>query len=231
MRDSGRYGRRLQSGCDKADCHRRAAPGGSCRELLSEMAGTSPAMTAVKSRDDVASFDRRKRRRVLRRTNSAPRFPGLTFHAALDTAGAAKVGDGCDILLIRTDEITAELIEAMPRLRLIQALTTGTDHIEALPNLPAGRHHRRGARLSRPGDVGARVPVHAAARARHPRPSSRTAAAPAGTAAPQRLLLGKTAALVGVGRIAEELAKRCKSFRHAGRRRQQRRENQRPAST
>jgi len=65
------------------------------------------------------------------------RFPNLSFRAARDPASATKICAHADILLIRTDEITAELIAAMPRLRLIQALTTGTDHIEALPNLPA----------------------------------------------------------------------------------------------
>src|SRR3954451_8061351 len=65
------------------------------------------------------------------------RFADLSFNAAENAAAVTKVGVSSDFLLIRTDQITAELVGAMPRLRLIQALTTGTDHIEALPNLPA----------------------------------------------------------------------------------------------
>src|SRR5215207_9588509 len=67
----------------------------------------------------------------------APHFSALRFHIARNQDEALANAAGCDILIIRTDEIFAELIDAMPKLRLIQALTTGTDHIEALPNLPA----------------------------------------------------------------------------------------------
>ena len=63
-------------------------------------------------------------------------LPALRFHAARDPAEALAKCAAADILIIRTDEIFAELIDAMPKLRLIQALTTGTDHIQALPNLP-----------------------------------------------------------------------------------------------
>ena len=66
----------------------------------------------------------------------APALPALRFHAAHDPAEALAKGAEAEILIIRTDEIFAELIDRMPKLRLIQALTTGTDHIQALPNLP-----------------------------------------------------------------------------------------------
>ena len=65
-----------------------------------------------------------------------PQFSGLRFHCAHNSAEALALAPPCDILVIRTDEIFAGLIAAMPRLRLIQALTTGVDHIMALPNLP-----------------------------------------------------------------------------------------------
>ena len=66
----------------------------------------------------------------------ATHFPALIFRPATSAAAAREICAASEILLIRTDEIAAGLIAAMPRLRLIQALTTGTDHIEALPNLP-----------------------------------------------------------------------------------------------
>jgi phosphoglycerate dehydrogenase-like enzyme len=139
------------------------------------------------------------------------RFPGLAFHAALDAAAGAKAGAACDILLIRTDEITAALVDAMPRLRLIQALTTGTDHIEALPNLPAnviitaarGFHGPAMSELAFLFMLGLARDIRTVLANQEQHRWDRR---------PQRLLLGKTATLVGVGRIAEELAQRCQSF-------------------
>src|SRR5688500_8863956 len=64
------------------------------------------------------------------------RLPALTFLAATTPAEALAKGGNAEILIIRTDEIFAELVDKMPKLRLVQALTTGTDHIQALPNLP-----------------------------------------------------------------------------------------------
>src|SRR5688572_27688050 len=66
----------------------------------------------------------------------APEFPGVRFLAATDRAEALARCAEAEVLIIRTDEIFAELVDAMPKLKLIQALTTGTDHIQALPNLP-----------------------------------------------------------------------------------------------
>jgi phosphoglycerate dehydrogenase-like enzyme len=139
------------------------------------------------------------------------RFSGLTFHAALETAGATKVSDGCDILLIRTDEITAALIEAMPRLRLIQALTTGTDHIEALPNLPAGVTIAAARGFHGPA-MSELAFLFMLGLARDIRTVLANQQQHQWDRRPQRLLLGKTVTLVGVGRIAEELAQRCQRF-------------------
>jgi phosphoglycerate dehydrogenase-like enzyme len=66
----------------------------------------------------------------------AVRFPAVAFRSAENATAALDVCAESDVLIIRTDQITAALVDAMPRLRLIQALTTGTDHIEALRNLP-----------------------------------------------------------------------------------------------
>src|SRR5215831_18139448 len=65
-----------------------------------------------------------------------PRFSELRFKCAHNATEALALSPDCEILIIRTDEIFAALVAAMPRLRLIQALTTGVDHIMALPNLP-----------------------------------------------------------------------------------------------
>ena len=65
-----------------------------------------------------------------------PHLGTLRFRCAHNSAEALALAGPCEILVIRTDEIFAGLVAAMPRLGLIQALTTGTDHIAALPNLP-----------------------------------------------------------------------------------------------
>jgi len=71
-------------------------------------------------------------------------FPRLRFHCAHNSAAALALARPCDILVIRTDEIFAGLVAAMPRLRLIQALTTGVDHIQSGgAELAYGRKTRR----------------------------------------------------------------------------------------
>jgi D-2-hydroxyacid dehydrogenase (NADP+) len=140
-----------------------------------------------------------------------PHFGALPFRCAHDSNEALALCGDCDILFIRTDEIFAALITAMPRLRLIQALTTGTDHIVALPNLP--RHvvltAARGFHGPQMSELAflfmlafARQFPAVLENQKHRRWDRRE----------QRLLAGKTVVLVGVGRIAEELAKRCRIF-------------------
>jgi phosphoglycerate dehydrogenase-like enzyme len=138
-------------------------------------------------------------------------FSALRFRTAHNSAEAlARCGD-CDILVIRTDEIFPGLVAAMPRLRLIQALTTGVDHIAALPNLPphvlvAAARGFHGPQMSELAFLFmlafARKFPAVLENQRQKRWDRRE----------QRLLAGKIAVLVGVGRIAEELAKRCKVF-------------------
>ena len=128
----------------------------------------------------------------------------------------------CDILIIRTDEIIAELVDAMPRLRLIQALTTGTDHIEALPNLPphvmiAAARGFHGPQMSELAFI---FMLHFVRDFRDlfatqdaQRWNRRRAA---------RSLADRTVVIVGVGAIAEELAQALQGVRHARRRRERR---------
>lgn len=138
-------------------------------------------------------------------------LPSLHFHAACDPAKALAKAAGAEILIIRTDEIFPELIEAMPKLRLIQALTTGTDHIQALPNLPAhvmlaaarGFH---GAQMSELAFI---FMLHFT---RDIRDLFATQDAKRWNRVEQTLLEHRTVVIVGVGAIAEELAKRCHVF-------------------
>ena len=138
-------------------------------------------------------------------------LPDLRFDAAQDPAEAlAKCADA-EVLIIRTDEIFPELIEAMPKLRLIQALTTGTDHIQALPNLPkhvvlAAARGFHGPQMSELAFI---FMLHFV---RDLRDLFETQAAHRWNRVEQSVLVDRTAVIVGVGSIAEELAHRCKVF-------------------
>jgi len=141
----------------------------------------------------------------------AAALPALRVHAARDRAEALARCAGAEILIIRTDEIFAELIDAMPKLRLIQALTTGTDHIQALPNLPkhvvlAAARGFHGAQMSELAFI---FMLHFV---RDIRDLFATQDAHRWNRVEQQLLEHRTAVIVGVGAIAEELAKRCKAF-------------------
>jgi phosphoglycerate dehydrogenase-like enzyme len=138
-------------------------------------------------------------------------LPTLRFHAACDPAEALARAADADILIIRTDEIFAELIGKMPKLRLIQALTTGTDHIQALPNLPqhvvlAAARGFHGAQMSELAFI---YMLHFV---RDIRDLFATQDAKRWNRVEQQLLEHRTAVIVGVGAIAEELARRCKVF-------------------
>ena len=129
------------------------------------------------------------------------KLPALRFHAAHDPAEALATCADADILIIRTDEIFAELIDRMPKLRLIQALTTGTDHIQALPNLSehvvlAAARGVHGAQMSELAFI---YMLHFV---RDIRGLFATQAAHRWNRVEQSLLENRTAVIVGVGAIA-----------------------------
>jgi phosphoglycerate dehydrogenase-like enzyme len=141
----------------------------------------------------------------------AQALPDLRFHAAHDPAEALAKCANADILIIRTDEIFPELVDKMPMLRLIQALTTGTDHIQALLNLPkhvtlAAARGFHGPQMSELAFV---FMLHFV---RDFRDLFETQAAHRWNRVEQSLLVDRTAVIIGVGSIAEDLAHRCKVF-------------------
>lgn len=141
----------------------------------------------------------------------AQAFPDHRFVIAPDPAEALAKCENADVLVIRTDEIFPELIDRMPRLRFIQALTTGTDHIQALPNLGqevllAAARGFHGPQMSELAFI---FLLHFA---RDIRDLFASQAAHRWNRVEQRLLAGSTAVIVGVGAIAEDLARRCEAF-------------------
>ncbi len=140
----------------------------------------------------------------------ADAIPGLEILTAENEVEAIAKSDGATALVAKAHNVTAALIAALPHLDWIQALTTGTDHLDTL-NLPSsvnvtsarGIHGPQMSELaflymltfSR--DFGAMLDNQRKAQWQR---------------WPQKLLLGKTAVIVGVGTISEELAQRCKVF-------------------
>ncbi len=138
-------------------------------------------------------------------------LPDLRFDAAQDPAEALAKCANAEVLIIRTDEIFPELVDKMPKLRLIQALTTGTDHIQALPNLPkhvtlAAARGFHGPQMSELAFI---FMLHFM---RDFRDLFETQVAHRWNRVEQSLLADRTAVIIGVGSIAEDLAQKCKLF-------------------
>jgi D-2-hydroxyacid dehydrogenase (NADP+) len=140
-----------------------------------------------------------------------PTFPALRFRCAHNSTEALAACGNCEILLVRNDEIFADLIAAMPRLRFIQALTTGTDYIAALPKL-APQVLVAAARGFHGPQMSELAFLFMLAFARKFPDVLENQRRRIWDRCEQRLLAGKTAVIVGVGQIAEELAHRCKVF-------------------
>jgi phosphoglycerate dehydrogenase-like enzyme len=139
------------------------------------------------------------------------RFPTIRFVKAIGRGEALQSCGDCDILIARNDEVFDGFVAAMPRLRWIQALTTGTDRIEAIADLPPGvivtaARGFHGPQMSELAflfmlSLSRDYPAMSANQKEH-----------RWTRWPQKLLLGKSVVLLGVGAVGEELAKRCHAF-------------------
>jgi len=142
----------------------------------------------------------------------APLLPDIDFIAATTEAEALARCDAASVLVALAPFIPPRLIESMPRLRWIQALTTGTDNL--LFDMPALRTEVLITSLR--GIHGPQVAelaiLYMLALSRDLRGLFALQAEAKWLRRPQRLLLGRRAVLVGVGTIAENLALRCKSF-------------------
>ena len=134
----------------------------------------------------------------------AEALPDVRVHTDPGSASAAQV------VVALAHAIDAGLVRALPDLRFIQALTTGTDHLDALPLKPGvaiasarGIHGPQMAEMAF---------LHMLALARDFPAMRDNQVRRAWVRWPQRLLFGKTVVLVGLGAIAEALAPRCQAF-------------------
>ena len=140
-----------------------------------------------------------------------PRFPDVAFSCTTRPDEAFRLCEGCDVLMTRNDDHFDGLPAAMPKLRWIQALTTGTDQIEAAPDIlphvtvtaARGFHGPQMSELAFLFMLALSRNVRSILANQQDRKWQRT---------PQRLLTGKTVVVLGIGRIAEDFAQRAKIF-------------------
>ncbi len=145
------------------------------------------------------------------RARLSARMPDFTFVSATARADALKAGADCDVLMARNDESFEGVAEAMPRLRWIQALTTGTERIEAIPRLPQqviitaarGFHGPQMSELAFLSMLSLSRNFRQVLANQRERRWERW---------PQKLLIGKTVVILGIGAIGEEVAQRCRAF-------------------
>jgi phosphoglycerate dehydrogenase-like enzyme len=137
-------------------------------------------------------------------------LPALKVFAANNFTDAIASARPASILAAKAHDISAALVAAMPRLNWIQSLTTGVDALHAL-DLPAtvtvtsarGIHGPQMAELALLYMMSLYRDLPRMLRNQREATWQRWG---------QRLLLGKTVVIVGVGSISEALALRCKAF-------------------
>lgn len=138
-------------------------------------------------------------------------FPGIDLYATDDRTGAPAHLGAAEAIIAHNFQFDDTLLQSAPKLRWIQALTTGTDGILRLPSLrpevivtsTRGMHGPQMSELVflQMLALSRRFPVILQNQRRQQWERW-----------PQPLLFGKTIAIVGVGMIAEALAERCACF-------------------
>ena len=145
------------------------------------------------------------------REHLSRRVPSVTFHAVRTAAEAAPVIADVEIIMGLGHHIPKTLIDAAPKLKWIQALTTGTDSLTAHGVLPPhvvltstrGIHGPQMSELAF---------LNMIALMRDFRRMQRNQAEAKWDQWGQPILKGKTIVIVGLGLLAEHLAERCKLF-------------------
>ncbi len=138
-------------------------------------------------------------------------FPQVTVRDSKDVADAIKQCADCDVLVAMAHEVTDELITHMPRLRYICAMSAGTEQLDTLQALKADVRVTSGRGIHGPQMSELAFLSMIALSREFPR-MQRNQQSHVWQRWPQKLLWRKTAVLVGIGPIAEELAVRCAAF-------------------
>ncbi len=136
--------------------------------------------------------------------------PEVIIHAGESASEVLAHAASAQVLMGLAQSITPGLVTATPQLQWIQAFTTGVDPLLAL-GLP--RHILvTSARGIHGPQMSEMAFMHMLALGRGLPRMVDNQHRSAWERWPQRLLLGKTAVLVGIGTISEELALRCQAF-------------------
>ncbi|NOJ45965.1 D-2-hydroxyacid dehydrogenase [Bradyrhizobium archetypum] len=136
--------------------------------------------------------------------------PTVRLHAGGTACDVLNDARGASVLIGLAQTITPALVAATPGLRWIQALTTGVDPLlsldlseEVIVTSARGVHGPQMSEMAFTHMLALARDLPRMVVNQHRQSWDRW---------PQRLLLGKTVVLVGVGAISEELAHRCKVF-------------------
>lgn len=137
--------------------------------------------------------------------------PGYDYVLAGEEAATLRAAAEAEIMIGLAHAIPGHVLAAAPRLRWIQALTSGTDQLEARPELRPdvlvtamrGIHGPQMAELTFLLMLGLLRDIRGLLARQAARSWERR---------PQKLLLGRTVCLLGLGAIAEHLAARCALF-------------------
>jgi phosphoglycerate dehydrogenase-like enzyme len=141
----------------------------------------------------------------------APRFPEVNFHAATAPEQARDILASVDAIIARAHDLSRGTIEAAPRLKWIQSLTTGTDALTTTGVLPPhvlltstrGVHGPQMTELAF---------LYMLALSRNLIGMHANQAEGKWERWRQPILEGRTIVIVGLGILAEHLAARCKLF-------------------
>lgn len=141
----------------------------------------------------------------------ALRFPRHAFLPVLPEQPWPEDAYGAEAVVALARQLPDAALARMPRLRWIQALTTGTDGFLALQNLPPDVHLTSARGIHGPA-VSEMVFLQMLALAREFPELLRQQREARWQRRRQVLLHGKTAVIVGTGVIATALASRCQAF-------------------
>ncbi|MBN9080932.1 MAG: hypothetical protein BGP04_21895 [Rhizobiales bacterium 62-17] len=137
--------------------------------------------------------------------------PALSILAAPNAASAVPLARDAEILVALAHDVSDELVAAMPRLRYVCSLTAGVDHLHSLKALQPDVRITSGRGIHGP-QMSELAFLYMISLSRDFSAMQANQRAHVWQRWPQKLLLGKTAVLVGIGPIAEEMAARCKAF-------------------
>jgi D-2-hydroxyacid dehydrogenase (NADP+) len=140
----------------------------------------------------------------------SPEFPEATFRVAHNEQEALQVCGDSNVIVAMAHGIPATVVNKMPGLHWIQALTTGTDHLLTL-NLSKDIIVTSGRGIHGP-QMSEMAFLYMLSHFRDIRRLLHNQSQAKWETWPQRLLWGKTVAILGVGAISEQLALRCKAF-------------------